>query len=59
MVLWDVIHVLHSMLLRLLGNGAIMEKMTKIQLCLYDAHDEDLTYFDYDISHMLINYVLC
>ena len=47
------------MILRLLENGSIMVEMTKSQLCLYDTYAEDLAYYDYDLSPMLINYVLC
>ena len=52
-------YVMHCtcMILRLLKNGVIMAYVTKCQLCLYEAYDEELSYYDYDIF-MLINYVL-
>lgn len=33
--------------------------MTKSQLFLYDACDEELDYYDYDVSLMLHYYALC
>ena len=38
------------MVLKFLKNGAIMVWVSKKQLCLYDAYDEELSYYDDDLS---------
>lgn len=47
------------MLLRLLENGVITVCIIKSKLCLCDSYDEELYYYDYYVSPMLIKYVLC